>query len=56
MGLSKALKVKIEKLSQKDKEKLVKMAIEDKISFKEITEQFDFTPGEGREISSQRIR
>jgi uncharacterized protein (TIGR03643 family) len=46
MGISKTLKLKIMKFNEKDKQKLLKMAIEDKTSHQEIKETFDFTPGE----------
>lgn len=61
MGLSKALKRKIEKLDAKQKEKLVKMAIEDKTSFLDIKKEFDLTPGEIekfilKELGEQRYK
>jgi len=55
MGLSKSLKNKIELLSQKEKEKLKKMAIEDKTSFSEIDSVFDFTPGEVEKFLLQEL-
>ena len=61
MGMSKALKLKVEKLNSKDREKLVKMSIEDKVSFQEIKKLFDLTPGEVekfllKELGEQRFR
>lgn len=61
MGISKALKIKIEKLSDKEKLKLVKMTIEDKTSFSEIKNQFGLTPGEVekfllKEVGEQRFK
>ena len=46
MGLSKTLKLKIDNLDIKEKEKLVKMAIDDKTSFSDINRLFNITPGE----------
>ena len=61
MGLSKKLKLKIEKLNLKEKEKLLKMTIEDKTSFLEIKKIFDLTPGEVekillKELGEQRFK
>jgi uncharacterized protein (TIGR03643 family) len=61
MGLSKQLKLKIEQLDTKQKEKLVKMAIEDKTSFAEIKDVFGFSPGEIekfilKELGEQRYK
>jgi uncharacterized protein (TIGR03643 family) len=61
MGLSKKLKLKIEKLNLKEKEKLLKMTIEDKTSFLEIKRIFDLTPGEVekillKELGEQRFK
>jgi uncharacterized protein (TIGR03643 family) len=46
MGISKALKIKLEQIDFTDKEKLLKMSIEDKVSFQEIKKTFNLTPGE----------
>ncbi len=61
MGLSKELKLKIDSLGLKEKEKLVKMSIEDKVSFLEIKKLFDLTPGEVekfllKELGESRFR
>lgn len=61
MGLSKTLKTKIEKLDPKQKEKLIKMSIEDKVSFSEINKLYNLTPGEVekfllRELGESRFR
>jgi uncharacterized protein (TIGR03643 family) len=61
MGLSKTLKLKIDNLDIKDKEKLVKMTIEDKTSFSDIKRLFDLTPGEVekfllKELGEQRFK
>lgn len=61
MGISKTLKIKLDKLSVKEREKLVKMSIEDKVSFTEIKKFFNFTPGEVekfllKEIGEQRFK
>lgn len=61
MGLSKALKTKIEKLSEQEKKKLIKMSIEDKVSFLEIKKEFNLTPGEVekfllKELGEQRFK
>ena len=61
MGLSKKLKSKIEQLSVEQRKKLVKMSIEDKVSFKEINNKFQLSPGEVekfllRELGEQRFK
>ena len=61
MGLSKTLKLKIDNLDIKEKEKLVKMAIDDKTSFSDINRLFDLTPGEVekfllKELGEQRFK
>ena len=61
MGLSKTLKLKLDKLDIKEKEKLVKMTIEDKTSFSDIKRIFDLTPGEVekfllKEVGEQRFK
>lgn len=60
MGLSKVLKTKIEKLTDKEKKKLLKMTVEDKTSFSEIKKIFKLTPGEVekfllKELGEQRF-
>jgi uncharacterized protein (TIGR03643 family) len=61
MGLSKTLKLKIDSLDKKEKEKLIKMTIEDKTSFSDINRLFDLTPGEVekfllKELGEQRFK
>lgn len=61
MGISKNLKIKLDSINSKDQEKLVKMAIEDKVSFTEIKKLFDLTPGEVekfllKELGEQRFK
>lgn len=61
MGISKTLKIKLDKLSVKEREKLVKMSIEDKVSFTEIKKLSNLTPGEVekfllKEIGEQRFK
>jgi uncharacterized protein (TIGR03643 family) len=61
MGLSKTLKLKIDNLDIKEKEKLIKMTIEDKTSFSDINRLFDLTPGEVekfllKELGEQRFK
>ncbi len=60
MGLSKVLKVKIDKLTDKEKKKLIKMTVEDKTSFSDINKMFGLTPGEVekfllKELGEQRF-
>ena len=60
MGLSKTLKLKIDQLTTKEKEKLIKMTIQDKTSFSEIKKMFDLSPGEVekfllKEVGQQRF-
>ena len=50
MGISKSLKLKLKELSDAQLKKLLKMTIEDKVSFKEIKKIFSFTPGEVEKI------
>jgi uncharacterized protein (TIGR03643 family) len=61
MGISKTLKIKIDNLNLKEKEKLVKMSVEDKVSFQEIKKIFHLTPGEVekfllKELGEQRFK
>jgi len=61
MGLSKTLKLKIDNLDIKEKEKLIKMTIEDKTSFSDINRLFGLTPGEVekfllKELGEQRFK
>ena len=61
MGISKELKAKFDKFEVKEKEKLVKMSIEDKVSFSEIKKLFDLSPGEVekfllKEIGEKRFK
>lgn len=50
MSLSKKLKAQFLELSDVDKKKLIKMAIEDKISYQEINKKFGFSPNEIEKI------
>lgn len=61
MGLSKTLKLKLIKLDMKQTEKLIKMSVEDKVSFSEIKKLFNLTPGEVekfllKELGEQRFK
>jgi len=44
------LKKRIEKLTEESKTKLIKMAIEDKVSYQEIFKIYSFTPNEVEKI------
>ncbi len=46
MSISRALKAKIEKLSDDEKDRLVRMGWEDRTSFEAIHTQFDLSPNE----------
>jgi uncharacterized protein (TIGR03643 family) len=50
MSLSKKLKTQFLELSDEDKKKLIKMAIEDKTSYQEIKKKFGFSPNEIEKI------
>lgn len=61
MGISKALKLKLDQLTDEQKQKLTKMTIEDKVSFQEIKKLYDLSPGEVekfllKEVGEQRFK
>lgn len=55
MSLSKKLKTKYNDLSEKQKSKLIKMAIEDKISYQQIQKEFGFSPNEVEKIMCSEL-
>lgn len=53
--MNKQLKGKLNLLSDKEKQRLIKLAIEDKVSYKDITKEFCFSANEIEKIMRKEL-
>ncbi len=55
MAISKDLKLKIKNLTTEEVESFIKMAIADKVSFDDIKQKYNFSPGEVEKVLLKEI-